>query len=871
MRDGVTPVIRLSDYKVSDYWIDTAGLDFQLGPTATTVQTKLAIRPNPKGVSGAALVLDGDELELISICMDDKLLDPSAFTATPQKLTIFSPPQTPFELVIQTRINPQANTKLMGLFRSNGIFCTQCEAEGFRRITYFLDRPDVMSIYTVRLEGEVSETQILLANGNPMSSGVIAGTSRHFAIWHDPHPKPSYLFAIVAGDLGTVSDKFITCSGREVALNVYVERGKETFADYAMDSLKRSMRWDEEVFGREYDLDVFNIVAVSDFNMGAMENKGLNVFNDKYILATPETATDTDYANIEAIVAHEYFHNWTGNRITCRDWFQLCLKEGLTVFRDQEFSADMRSRAVKRIEDVLDLRDRQFGEDAGPLAHPVRPEAYSEINNFYTATVYEKGAELVRMLKQILGDGTFRAGMDLYFKRCDGTAATIEDFIQCFADVSGRDLASFFLWYSQSGTPKLTVTREYDAVHKTLRLTFQQSNLPTPGQPIKHPAVIPVSLAIIDRHGATTHEQVFLLDKEKAILELSDITPQQVPSLLRGFSAPVTLVTDLSDADYGVLAAKDSDPFNRWQSIQMLCLRSLVSRVQNREISQSIREESYIVDAMSALVNTALDDPAFAAFALRLPTVQEVARTINSEIDPEAIFMARKTMQEEIGRALFSPLIKLQKHLGESKTFKPDEVGAGRRSLNSAVLSLILAADKQKGLGLLSHQFEFANNMTDRMSSLSLISQEPSTTRDRTLETFEVEFRNNPLVLDKWFTVNALIPEPYTLERVKGLLSHSAYVNTNPNRVRALIGAFAFSNFTQFNRADGEGYRFIADAILEMDAINPQVAARLATAFRTWRTLEIHRRAQAEIALRKIDGVSSLSIDLKDILQRTLH
>jgi aminopeptidase N len=864
MQNTPTPIIRLSDYTPSDYLIETVDLDFNLEPNATIVRAKLVVKPNPLGVANSPLVLDGDELELVSVKLNNAELQAADYSITSQSLTLHAPPQTRFTLEITTKINPEANTKLMGLYRSNGIYCTQCEAEGFRRITYFLDRPDVMAIYTVRLEADKTQCPILLGNGNPVLAGDVQNTNRHFSVWHDPHPKPAYLFAIVAGDLGAVSSNFTTMTDKAVDLNVYVEKGKEAQADYAMDALKRSMRWDETAFGREYDLDVFNIVAVSDFNMGAMENKGLNIFNDKYILATPETATDQDYANIEAIVAHEYFHNWTGNRITCRDWFQLCLKEGLTVFRDQEFSSDMRSRAVKRIEDVIDLRERQFGEDAGPLAHPVRPEAYSEINNFYTATIYEKGAELIRMLKILLGDAVFNTGMDLYFARHDGHAATIEDFIACFAEISGKNLSQFFIWYGQAGTPVLSVKRVYDEAARSLRLEFSQSQKPTPAQDVKQPVVIPISLAIIDASGET-QSQVFVLDKAQASLTLANVNPTQVPSILRGFSAPVLLETDLSDADYGVLAAHDTDAFSRWQSIQTLELRRLVA------LSTGVAgNNSHIIIAFKNVLETALHDPAFAAFALKLPSVQEIARGVGENIDPNRIYTARKNLQSEIGKALFAPLLALYEQLQDKGAFTPDAASAGRRALNTAVLGYIAAAKPDVGIELLQAQFMNTTNMTTRISSLSLLSMQAGEVRETTLAAFETQFADNPLVLDKWFSVQASIQEPETLERIQKLMNHKAYSRTNPNRIRSVVGTFAFGNFTQFNRADGAGYDFVAGQIIEIDKINPQVSARMATAFRTWRMSEPVRRDLAEKALRNIQSVGELSVDLRDIIERSL-
>ena len=572
MRTEEARPVRLEDYRPPDWLVETVELDVSLHATASQVRATLMLRPNGSGAP-APLVLDGDALNLLSLKLDRVALPPNQFIATPNRLTITQPPQRRFRLDIETAIDPSANTQLSGLYRSGTIYCTQCEAEGFRRITYFLDRPDVMAVYTTRIEAEKTEAPVLLANGNLVASGDVPGTTRHFAVWHDPFPKPSYLFALVGGELAYVEDRFVTMSSREVMLRIYVEPGKERRCLYAMDSLKRAMRWDETTFGREYDLDIFMIIAVSDFNMGAMENKGLNIFNDKYILASAETATDNDFERIEAIVAHEYFHNWTGNRITCRDWFQLCLKEGLTVFRDQEFSADQRSRAVERIGDVRGLRTYQFVEDAGPLAHPVRPAVYREINNFYTATVYEKGAEVVRMLKGLLGPENFRKGMDLYFSRHDGEAATVEQFVQCFADVAGANLTQFMLWYSQAGTPEIVTCGSYNADAKTYRLDLSQTIPATPGQPSKAPMVIPLAIGLVGRDGRdlplnlvdgrTIERSVLTLTKPSESFLFANVSEQPVLSLNRGFSAPIKLFANLDPDDLRFLAAHDADPFNR--------------------------------------------------------------------------------------------------------------------------------------------------------------------------------------------------------------------------------------------------------------------------------------------------------------------
>ena len=651
MRTEEARPVRLEDYRQPDWVVETVELDVKLDPAATRVRATLALRPNGNGAAPAPLTLDGDGLNLRGLKLDGATIPPEQFVATADRLTIAQPPQRPFRLEIETVIDPSANTQLMGLYRSGAIYCTQCEAEGFRRITYFLDRPDVMAVYTTRIEAEKADAPVLLANGNLVASGDLPGTSRHFAVWHDPFPKPSYLFALVGGKLACVEDRFRTMSGRDVTLRIYVEAGKEARCVYAMDSLKRAMRWDETAFGREYDLDIFMIVAVSDFNMGAMENKGLNVFNDKYVLASPETATDSDFERIEAIIAHEYFHNWTGNRITCRDWFQLCLKEGLTVFRDQEFSADARSRAVERISRVRGLRAHQFVEDAGPLAHPVRPRLYHEINNFYTATVYEKGAEVVRMIKTLLGPETFRQGMDLYFTRHDGEAATIEQFVQCFADVSGADFTQFMLWYSQAGTPEVVATGGYDARARTYRLEVAQTVPPTPGQPSKEPMVIPLAIGLVGRDGRdlplklsdgrTIERGVLTLTKPAETFVFGDIGEPPVPSLNRGFSAPIKLVANLSADDLRFLAAHDVDAFNRWQALQTLATRLLLDNVANLRAGKPARRDSGLLDALGAVLGDGTLEPAFIALALTLPGESDLAREIGRDVDPDAIFAAR--------------------------------------------------------------------------------------------------------------------------------------------------------------------------------------------------------------------------------------
>ncbi|MFZ3178037.1 MAG: aminopeptidase N [Methylovirgula sp.] len=885
MRTDIAKPIRLADYRPPDYLIDTVNLDLGLDPHATRVVARLSIRPNPNGRSGADLTLDGDGLNVKRVVLDGDEIDLRANFITPDALTIANPPQRPFTLEVETEINPSANTFLMGLYRSGSAYCTQCEAEGFRRITYFLDRPDVLSVYTTRLEAEIAEAPVLLSNGNLIKVGKIGGTTRHYAVWHDPYPKPCYLFAVVGGDLGAIHDSFVTASGRQVALGIFVEPGKEESARYAMDALKRAMRWDEVAFGREYDLDVFNIVAVSDFNMGAMENKGLNVFNDKYVLASPETATDTDYAQIEAVIAHEYFHNWTGDRITCRDWFQLCLKEGLTVFRDHEFSADQRSRAVRRIADVRTLRAQQFPEDAGPLAHNVRPDSYFEINNFYTATIYEKGAEIIRMLKVLIGADAFRKGMDLYFERHDGSAATVEDFLACFTASSGRDLDQFSLWYRQAGTPLVEVESVYDGRTQTLTIDFRQSCNKTPGQDEKKPLVIPIELGLVGAHGessalVTTSENgaseaelsrgVIELSTAQRRLTLHRLPVRPVASLLRGFSAPVRLAYPASEDDLITLTAYDSDSFNRWQASQTYATRLLLRSVDLIRAGQAPESDPRFAMALHLTLEGNAADPAFAAQVITLPGEADIAREIGADVDPDAIFAARKALREAIGGALGRELLAAYENLTENGPYSPDAAAAGRRALRNAALDLYAAANPEAGLDLALRQFETAQFMTNKIAALGVIAMQPGPAREAALESFYRSYAGEPLVIDKWFALQATIPERDTLARVKRLMDHRAFSLANPNRVRSLIGAFASGNQTQFNAADGGGYEFIATIVLVLDGKNPQVAARLLGAFKSWRALEERRRGHAEAALRRVATASHLSPDVKDIAERSL-
>jgi aminopeptidase N len=880
MRTEQAVPVRLADYRPPDWLVETVDLDVSLDPANTVVRARLRLKPNPLAAAPAPVVLDGDELQLRAIKLDGETLAADAFVATPERLTIPQPPNRAFVLETETVLDPSANTKLMGLYRSGNTYATQCEAEGFRRITYFPDRPDVMSVFTTRIEADKAEAPVLLANGNLVDAGDVPGATRHFAIWHDPFPKPCYLFALVGGVLGVVEDCFTTMSGRNVVLKIFVEPGKEGRAEYAMGALKRAMRWDEEAFGREYDLDIFMIVAVSHFNMGAMENKGLNIFNDKAVLASYDTATDQDFMSVETIIAHEYFHNWTGNRITCRDWFQLCLKEGLTVFRDQEFSSAVRSRPVKRIADVRALRAGQFVEDAGPLAHAVRPEVYREISNFYTSTVYEKGAELVRMLKTLLGQEHFRAGMDLYFARHDGRAATVDEFVACFADAANYDLAQFMLWYRQAGTPEVVVHGEHDADAETLTLEISQTVPPTPGQPVKEPMTIPLAIGFLGQDGKEREvtladgrklaNGVLTLTKAKERFVFAGLPERPVVSLNRSFSAPVKVSANLADGDLAFLAAHDTDPFNRWQAMQTLATALLIDNVAAHRGNGPKRAAGALVHALSAALGDHRLEPAFVAQALSLPSEGDIARELGRDVDPDAIFVARRELRAEVGRQLRDALAHTYSRMVDHGPFSPDAASAGRRALKNVCLDLMAAADPAAGIARAYTQYSGADNMTDRIAALATLSHHPAPERQAALDDFYRRYEGDPLIIDKWFGLQAAIPEADTLARVKSLTSHPAFAMSNPNRVRALIGNFAQSNQTQFNRRDGEGYAFCADTVLVLDSINPQVSARLMTAFRSWRALEPERRGKAEAALKRVASGASLSRDLHDIVTRTL-
>ena len=870
----------LEDYAPPDYLIKQVSLDVRLAPKDARIASTLSIEPNADTAAGTPLVLDGEALTLERVAVNGQDLEPGRYTLAPGKLTIANPPMGAFTLDIVTRCDPEANTELQGLYLSSGVYCTQCEPEGFRRITYFVDRPDVLATYTVRVEADRESAPVLLSNGNPVETGEIDGTGRHYAVWHDPHPKPSYLFALVGGNLASIHDSFTTASGREVALGIYVEPGKEDRCDWAMESLKRAMRWDEERFGLEYDLDVFNIVAVSDFNMGAMENKGLNIFNDKLVLARPDTASDADYTAIESVIAHEYFHNWTGNRVTCRDWFQLCLKEGLTVFRDQEFTGDVRMGPVERILTARLLKARQFPEDAGPLSHPVRPASYIEINNFYTATVYEKGAELCRMLQTLLGQDAFRQGIALYFERHDGEAATVEDFVSAMADASGRDLAQFMRWYTQSGTPELACSLDYDAHTKTAKLTVSQVVPPTPGQIRKEPMHIPLKVGLIGANGdelplklngELVQDGLLEVTEREQVFEFEDIPAPPTPSILRDFSAPVRITSSLKPKQIEFLMIHDSDPFNRWQAAQTYATNLIASAARNGLDLEPVSgtQAGRLAQALEPTLRDETLAPTYRAETLKLPSESDIARELGRDVDTDAILMARDTLRTTLSTALAATLTEIYEGSATDGAFSPDPDSAGRRALRNAALDLMSATGTPEAVERALRHYRGATNMTDAIMALSVLSQIPSPARDEALEHFYARWQDDPLVLDKWFAVQARAARPDSVETVQALLGHPKFSLKNPNRVRALIGSFAMANPSGFNRADGAGFRFLADQALEIDGFNPHVSARLLGAFESWKTLESGRQAHAKAALETLAG-QKLSTDAYEIVTKTL-
>ncbi len=869
---AATPrTVRRLDYTPPDFRVAHLGLDFDLEPNATIVKANLKLERT--GAADAPLVLNGRKLELISVALDGRTLSLAGYQVDAEHLTIPGVGETAVVDIV-TRIDPAANTSLDGLYRSSGTFCTQCEPEGFRKITYYLDRPDVMAPMTVRVTADKAGHPVLLSNGNPVEQGDLAD-GRHFAVWDDPFPKSSYLFALVAGDLAHINDTFTTASGRTVTLGIYAAPPDLDKLDHAMHSLKASMAWDERTYGREYQLDVFNIVAVGDFNMGAMENTGLNIFNTKYVLASPDTATDFDYAGVEGVIGHEYFHNWSGNRVTCRDWFQLSLKEGFTVFRDQQFSADQAGEAGKRIADVDRLRRAQFPEDSGPMAHPIRPDSYIEINNFYTPTVYEKGAEIIRMLRTLLGPEHFRAGTDLYFSRHDGQAVTCEDFVKAMEDASGVDLTQFRVWYSQAGTPVLTVANHYDAAAKRFSLTVNQSTAPTPGQPDKAPLHVPIRLSLIgpdgkpqplDDSGAT--EQVLELKGASARFDFDNIPAKPTPSLLRGFSAPVRLVSDLGGPELAFLIAHDNDPVARWDAGQELGVRAMLAGAGQGAAPNADRLADLLTEALDQMLKDSALDPGLGALMLMLPDASGLAEYM-TPVDVEALATTAKAIRVALAQRLRSSLLNTYAKTGGDVEDDLSAQAMGRRALHNATLRLLMAVPDAETIALADRQFHAAKGMTLRIGALSALADTDGPERETALAAFYDRHRSNALALDKWFSVQARADRPQTLNDVRLLMRHPDFTTGNPNRLRALISAFADGNFTRFHDPEGNGYRLLADIVAHLDATNPQVGARMLGPIRQWRRFAEPQRGMMEAALKDLASRVK-SRDIFEVVSKSL-
>ncbi len=870
--------IYLRDYRPPDYLIDRVDLDVQLDEAATRVTAQFALRAD--GQSGAPLVLAGRELKLLGLKLDGQPLADDRYRVGAEGLEILEVPDA-FELEIVTEINPAANTALEGLYLSGAKLCTQCEAEGFRKITYFLDRPDVMARYTTTLTADKARFPVLLANGNLEASGELED-GRHWARWHDPHPKPAYLFALVAGPLACLEDSYTTASGRSVTLRLYTEAHNLDKCDHAMASLKRSMEWDERIYGLEYDLDLYMIVAVEDFNMGAMENKGLNIFNTKLVLARPETATDGDFSAIESVIGHEYFHNWTGNRVTCRDWFQLSLKEGLTVFRDQQFSADMGPGAVKRIGDVRFLRAAQFAEDSGPLAHPVRPDSYIEINNFYTLTVYEKGAEVVRMIHTLLGDDGFAKGMNLYVQRHDGQAVTCDDFVAAMEDANGADLGQFRRWYAQAGTPEVTARLAYDADTRIAELVLKQETPATRGQPDKVPLHIPVKLGLMDGKGndlplrldgenadAAATSRVLDFTQAEQVFRFVDLPEAPVPSLLRGFSAPVKLEAGLSQSDLQFLAAHDSDAFNRWEAAHLLLTRAILDLVAARAAGRPMAVDPGLADTLGKVLSDASLAPVFRAEVLTLPGEGYLGQQLDP-IDTDGVHVAREAVRRFLAEELRDGFESLYDDLTPDGPYAFETEAVGKRRLRNACLSYLGSLEDPGWIARCLAQFEDADNMTDRMAALSVLVDIDGPERTGALAGFYAQWRHEPLVVDKWFSIQAGSALPGTLDEVRRLTGHADFTLANPNKVRALIGGFCSGNPYRFHAADGAGYRFLADQVLALDPKNPSIAARLAGVMGRWRRFPDPRAALMRAELERILGAANLSRDTYEIVSKSL-
>lgn len=860
--------IRRADYTVPDYLIDTVQLTFDLQPAATKVYNQLTLRRNPARPF-APLTLAGKKLTLVKIELNQRELTADEYHVTDTELVIHSPPEQ-FTLEIETLIHPDKNTELEGLYISNDIFCTQCEAHGFSCITYFLDRPDVMAVYTTKLIADKQRYPQLLSNGNLIETGDLP-KGKHFAVWHDPFKKPCYLFAVVAGKLDCLESHYTTRSGRHVTLRIFSEVGQKQRCHHAMASVKHAMQWDEEKYGREYDLDIFMIVAVSDFNMGAMENKGLNIFNAKYILADSDSATDVDYEGIQIVVGHEYFHNWTGDRITCRDWFQLSLKEGLTVFRDQEFNADLTSRAIARIDDVKLLRSSQFPEDAGPMAHPVRPDAYIEVNNFYTATVYNKGAEVIRMMQTLLTPAGFRRGMDLYFDRHDGQAVTCDDFVKAMEDANQVDFTQFKLWYSQAGTPVITVDAEYDKKLQQYSLTLTQSCPATPDQPEKMPMHIPVSLALFDHEGrkVVADTLIELTDTSQTIL-FENMPSKPVPSLLRNFSAPVKLNYNYTTDELYTLLHHDDDAFNRWDAGQKLAYAIIDELIASYNTQQRYHLDERYPQALLHLLKQSQADPALVARILQLPTPQQIAERYTRDIPVEAIVIAHHTLRETLALRLYEALSEKYIALSHEKLMDYNANAAGVRQLQNTCLYYMVHSNNEEGMTQAIAQYHEADNMTNRLAALSVIANREHPTRQLLLDDFYSRWQQDDLVLDKWFGLQSTSELPSTLDTIKDLLKHSSFSYKNPNKVRALIGAFAMYNFEHFHGMDGMGYLFLAEQVRIIDRINPQIAARLVTPLTYWQPQQPLRQDLMQQALQSILDEKQLSANVYEIVSKAL-
>ncbi|XP_048445290.1 puromycin-sensitive aminopeptidase isoform X4 [Pyrus x bretschneideri] len=879
--------IFLKDYKMPDYYFDSVDLDFSLGEEKTIVGSKMCVFPRVEG-SSSPLVLDGTDLKLLSVRINGKDLKEEDYNLDSRHLTLKSLPSGAFTLEILTEMYPQKNTSLEGLYKSSGNFCTQCEAEGFRKITFFQDRPDIMAKYTCRIEADKSLYPVLLSNGNLREQGDLEG-NRHYALWEDPFKKPCYLFALVAGQLESRDDTFITRSGRKVALRIWTPAQDVAKTAHAMYSLKAAMKWDEDVFGLEYDLDLFNIVAVPDFNMGAMENKSLNIFNSKLVLASPETASDADYAAILGVIGHEYFHNWTGNRVTCRDWFQLSLKEGLTVFRDQEFSSDMGSRPVKRISDVSKLRNYQFPQDAGPMAHPVRPHSYIKMDNFYTVTVYEKGAEVVRMYKTLLGSQGFRNGMDLYFKRHDGQAVTCEDFYAAMRDANNADFANFLLWYSQAGTPIVKVASSYNAEARTFSLKFSQEVPPTPGQPIKEPMFIPVAVGLLDstgkevplssvhhdgivqsiaNNGQPVYTTVLRVTKKEEEFIFSDVSERPIPSLLRGYSAPIRLETDLTDSDLFLLLAYDSDKFNRWEAGQVLARKLMLNLVadfqQNKPL---VLNPKFVLGLRSILSDLSLDKE-FVAKAISLPGEGEIMDMMEVA-DPDAVHAVRSFIRKQLAHELKAELLSTVENNRSSEEYVFDHPNLSRRALKNIALAYLASLEDSKCTELVLNEYKTATNMTEQFAALAALAQNPGKTRDDILADFYSKWKEDYLVVNKWFQLQAMSNIPGNVENVRNLLSHPAFDLRNPNKVYSLIGGFCGSP-VNFHAKDGSGYKFLGEIVMQLDKMNPQVASRMVSAFSRWRRYDETRQNLAKAQLQKILSANGLSENVFEIASKSL-